>query len=308
MRPTFISILFCVTALFFFGCRKLIELDPSAGGAKWKKVFREPAIEIFFSSPQNGAALTLNRLVNTTSGGLEWSYFSDSINTGFNLGIGSDTTLCVVGGTKVQFIYGSNKTIKTYFLNETFFDCLYIDRSTCILNGEKNIWITRNSGRSIERVLRTDSLNTEAIGAFKTIARLSNNRFWVARASGNLFETKDKGVTWNKINLRYNGLTTIQMLSEQLGFYADKSGLYKTVDGGLSWRSLKNDAKDLHFFNANVGYITNANNEILKTVDGGITWRSVFYLDNVEVIEIFFLDENNGWVSTLSGIYKLSAP
>jgi photosystem II stability/assembly factor-like uncharacterized protein len=57
-----------------------------------------------------------------------------------------------------------------------------------------------------------------------------------------------------------------------------------------------------------VGYITNANNEILKTVDGGITWRSVFYLDNVEVIEIFFLDENNGWVSTLSGIYKLSAP
>lgn len=57
---------------------------------------------------------------------------------------------------------------------------------------------------------------------------------------------------------------------------------------------------DIHFVSPTIGYYCNKN-FIYKTVDGGISWREEVALKGDEFNEIHFIDENNGWACTRKG-------
>jgi len=66
-------------------------------------------------------------------------------------------------------------------------------------------------------------------------------------------------------------------------------------------RNLQKPAyNDIHFVSPTIGYYCNKN-FIYKTVDGGISWREEVALKGEDFVEIHFIDANNGWACTTKG-------
>jgi hypothetical protein len=56
------------------------------------------------------------------------------------------------------------------------------------------------------------------------------------------------------------------------------------------------------FVDSQKGWIINDNNTVYLSNDGGETWNPDFLFDHYEVTDMFFLNENNGWVCTDKGV------
>jgi photosystem II stability/assembly factor-like uncharacterized protein len=320
-RLVLISILFAT--LFLSSCKKSNSGEPtpddtsSSVNSNWVKVFNRETLDIYFADSLNGLALCKDGVYQSKNGGFTWKILVNnpsSTSVPFNVSMGSPSSFCYTTGDTICYSNDGGSTIKK-FIGDNFVDCFFIDENDVIINGKKNIWLLKDRGASLVPQFKNDSVyNPEAIIAYKTIAKLNASRFWVARPSGNLYETKDKGLTWSKLNLNYNKLTTIQMLSDNLGFYADQSGVKRTMNGGISWEYLNFKSADLHFFDKNTGYVSidqalqtfNRSSGVHYTKDGGVNWTEIF--KGVRVIEIFFINENHAWFSTSNGIYKFIGP
>lgn len=110
-------------------------------------------------------------------------------------------------------------------------------------------------------------------------------------------------------------LQKAQFLNKNIGWVISKTELFKTEDGGNSWKQIKLDIpeqatiKDVYFINQDVGWIVEQDNEItsnpitneyhfwiLKTDDGGKSWQRQYEKADIRIFQIYFTDENNGWV------------
>ncbi|WP_313502342.1 YCF48-related protein [Kaistella carnis] len=74
-------------------------------------------------------------------------------------------------------------------------------------------------------------------------------------------------------------------------------GLYKTTDGGNTWIDLNNQYRFrfIKIFSEQIIYAANYS-ELYKSSDGGLSWKLLFTYDNQEIADFFFLDENNGFL------------
>lgn len=84
-------------------------------------------------------------------------------------------------------------------------------------------------------------------------------------------------------------LSELQMIDQQVGYlsgtrnYGGYVRVYKTLDGGQTWRTLSINAEvqplSFFFMNAEVGFLSHygGNGNLLKTIDGGITWNQVSF-------------------------------
>lgn len=111
---------------------------------------------------------------------------------------------------------------------------------------------------------------------------------YMSTIAGGVLKSVDAGTTWSAAN---NGLTDFAMISLTMDAsgpqtaYAGGTGLYKTEDGGITWRnipaitgsviSLAADPNRLGVIYAGV-YNNLANGTIRKSVDSGVTWTTVF--------------------------------
>ena len=98
------------------------------------------------------------------------------------------------------------------------------------------------------------------------------------------------------------------------GFHFAKGGIFLTEDGGNTWQQVYSDRwiiKSVYLVNESIGYAlmaaNYAGNNIIKTTDGGRTWFEILnqgwydstYNDylSFEFSDIYFLDENSGWLA-----------
>jgi len=93
----------------------------------------------------------------------------------------------------------------------------------------------------------------------------------------------------------------VLFINPKKGFLIDNNGtVYKTLDGGINWQSIKilesNSLNHIFFVGEQIGYITESSGKILKTTDGGNTWTNskVNFFSNA----IFFLNKDAGYIST----------
>jgi photosystem II stability/assembly factor-like uncharacterized protein len=143
-----------------------------------------------------------------------------------------------------------------------------------------------------------------------------------------LLATTDGGHTWQS---RYNVPISIYRLffvDKMTGWASGSKGvIYNTVDGGLTWNTQRTEIETgdgavdlsgdgakqfaitgLHFIDKDHGFAgANATEgeggRLLATSNGGAAWRRQWIVPNAGIKDIFFLNQNDGWVLTDKGMF-----
>lgn len=136
----------------------------------------------------------------------------------------------------------------------------------------------------------------------------------LADVSGTLFKTTNSGESWTKMqcystafsirqikNIHYTSKNNIKLLLDD--------SVLVSYDWGYNFSKILNKKNDLeayfissYFMNDNVGWVVSAYPTVIrKTIDGGLNWE-VFKLTDVTMIfDVFFINENRGWMCGLDG-------
>jgi len=134
-------------------------------------------------------------------------------------------------------------------------------------------------------------------------------------ANNTLLKSTDAGNNWESIDLpfTYGIYNDLSLTSENTAYLCnDSSTLIKTIDGGLSWTSI--DFEDYHkftisyFYDDNFGWLVDDYSGYLaRTKDGGNSWTFMKVDESHTYVpsSIFFIDENNGYITSEMGyVYK----
>jgi len=124
-----------------------------------------------------------------------------------------------------------------------------------------------------------------------------------------ILKTTDAGTSWTIMATQYE-LLSLHFFDANNGIATAASGeILRTANGGASWttsaRSNFLNLNRLVFTSATTGYA--GGSEILKTTDGGLTWFKQTGFSSDVLTDIFFLNANQGYVTTYAGkVYKTS--
>lgn len=125
------------------------------------------------------------------------------------------------------------------------------------------------------------------------------NYGWISTFNGEVLITTDGGQTWASTMLS-GYIYDVQFLSETVGFLASSQGLFKSIDGGISWTVLGFTGSTIF----NVGFTSEENGSVgttsgvnAYTIDGGVTWTKVTEdaSINSNAYGVQFTDGLNGW-------------
>ncbi len=145
--------------------------------------------------------------------------------------------------------------------------------------------------------------NIPLSGQLNHIAYTSINTAFVCDSLGNIWQTSNRGDSWNRqyhSNPEYSpdsALSHIFFLDSQVGFVTGLHGIFlTTVDGGVHWNKKEIGAGDsiplsgIDFFNKNVGVVCGYK-YFYTTTNGGVTWKThtqpdnaTYYLNVVKLI------------------------
>jgi hypothetical protein len=138
----------------------------------------------------------------------------------------------------------------------------------------------------------------------------------------NLNITTDSGTNWqwtNGIPWYMGRLYSVHFVNDSIGFtagrmsdssmYYDAACVFKSIDGGRHWQLKLFDLKlcwdsfnDVHFVNADTGWVISMTGCILRTDNGGDRWYFQDSGVNKPLNDLFFLDDSTGWIAGDDGI------
>lgn len=108
---------------------------------------------------------------------------------------------------------------------------------------------------------------------------------WVSGMQGRLLRTTDGGITWRGAVVPTGGdmLESVQFVTPSIGYTSGPSGIWKSVDGGITWSDITPPITaavsfwGCFFVNQQVGLlmagVCGGPQYFCRTTDGGITWK-----------------------------------
>ncbi len=133
---------------------------------------------------------------------------------------------------------------------------------------------------------------------------------WVVGYNGTILQTMDGGKSWTpQVSAVSGNLFSVRFLDENTGWITASNGaLQKTTNGGQDWNHLNVSGtpkiRKLHIIDSNklwaIGGIVNYNIPMFST-DGGDNWTEESTPSVYAFEDLFFLDEDIGWMVGWSG-------
>ena len=134
---------------------------------------------------------------------------------------------------------------------------------------------------------------------------IDSNTGWAAGDEGDIFKTNDAGSNWTNLNQRYGStsrLNDVYFNSRSNGMAVGNNGTFlTTTDTGWHWSADSIIGPDLNLYSICFpdelhGFIGGETGLFLRTSDGGNSWETDFIHAEANLTDVFFVDQNNGWV------------
>ncbi len=160
-------------------------------------------------------------------------------------------------------------------------------------------WRTTNGGQTWQNLSITSTQD------MFEVFFLNEQLGFLCGEGGTVSKTVDGGNTWTSISIGVNlTLRDVFFLNPQVGYVCGASGaLRKTTDGGATWTTINTGTTTayffcVHFINDQLGFCTGEDGRFLRTTDGGNTWTITTAGYGDDILEIQFVDENEGYFVT----------
>lgn len=166
------------------------------------------------------------------------------------------------------------------------------------------------------------------IDEIKDLIQSDNSTLWAIGTGNFVTQSLDNGLKWKKItidnyftsngyitsNTTWNSIFFITPLIGWLsGGYAGQY-MYKTIDGGITWKSVITPATPeigasgincIHFISSEIGFVSTGIGKIFKTNDGGSTWKDQnIPIPTLGLNYIEFYKSQFGWVGGRGTLIK----
>jgi photosystem II stability/assembly factor-like uncharacterized protein len=130
---------------------------------------------------------------------------------------------------------------------------------------------------------------------------VSSTEGWVVGDAGLIRKTTNGGASWQTLTAPVAAdLTDITFTGPTRGFITGLAGnLFATTDGS-TWQKRSLPVNDplygVAFADSAHGWACGDGGAVIRTTDGGVTWTDVSAYLAFEFKDIFFVDQNQGWV------------
>ncbi|NWG28534.1 MAG: T9SS type A sorting domain-containing protein [Ignavibacteriaceae bacterium] len=285
------------------------------GGGKW--IWYESGVENTLrtvAAVNNGqrviAAGDGGMILISEDAGETWSQLSSpTIRNIWNMQIITEEIGWMVGegGTALKTSDGGLTWIQQPMPYPTapYWDLSFIDTFFGYICSNSGIILkTTNGGTSWQIQQAGDTRSLFTIYAFDTL--------WISAAgfAGKVVYTSNGGNNWiNVSGVSAAEINKIKFINDTTGFMAC-SGFYQSTDRGISW-FYRNDftvsgtsplTTNISFPTETTGYFTGGEMLLAKTKDEGEIWKRTIV--NTDFINVYFKDEQNGFLNTNQLIYK----
>ncbi|AUP79928.1 T9SS type A sorting domain-containing protein [Flavivirga eckloniae] len=206
----------------------------------------------------------------------------------------------------IGYIITSNELLETLDAGNTWLKKQNISSGNDMSFYNTTGYIVGNYGyvlKSIDNGTSWSQISTGFNNTFNTVNIIDDNNI-ILSTSNSVIKTDDAGVTWESSSIPNVSVVKTFFTSLLVGHAACLNGvILKTIDGGETWYSTKDDSNiipsnyfNIYFINENIGFATREHDYMYKTTDGGETWIEIS--GSIEAIYDFhFLDENNGFAT-----------
>ena len=288
-------------------------------GAGWSKVTVPNAgfSDIVFIDNNTGFAVGDQGLHKSGDGGKTWQLTSTRFS--------GDGYLAATADGKVFVILEHTDTLYRSFDGGITFsaikmnapmpltDIYFTGNDTGYVPAGKNALLrTTDGGHNWETVGPVTGLN---LGPGNFIPFFINGTTGWISDGHTIFHTMGSVNSWDSsknfpIQPSINSYITLAATDANVVYAAVKAitstSVYKSIDGGVHFSlagevaSSTQGYADIHFINANTGYLS-TNKSIFATSDGGANWTKVVTMANDFVTEIHFIDSDHGWACGTKG-------
>ncbi len=232
------------------------------GGLSWRVVLNTQLLNGFVTADGKAFFVGGDRIYYTTDGGAHFTnpaspglsglndIFFASLNEGFAIGP-NKFFKSTDAGVNWQMVPAINFGTSDYY--------------TLSFTSSDNGWVANKTG-----IFRFDAGNLNwvksnifvgAATGYTSIFAISPKIVYAANTSSEIVKSTDGGINFSfvgKLESASNLFIDIHFLTEQLGYACLNNSVYKTIDGGITWKSVvylvKNRMVELHFTDANHGW------------------------------------------------------
>lgn len=272
---------------------------------------------VFFIDTLNGWAVGQNIILRTTNGGGNWLggdspyhwrslFFTDLLN-GIIVGTSGRVHKTTDGGlTFTQKVSGVTGTLtNVYFKNPMvgFVGGEILNKIIMTTDGGEN-WFFAPYIPGLPIVIRDYFFMDDSVGWSCGLELLGS---WPYSIRGIVLKTVDAGFTWN-INYQNPmgaAFNNIVFFNERIGSILSTTGKFiYTTNSGISWQTenIPWQLESIARVNEFIGYRVGMFGLLYKTEDSGITWELISTDSSKYYKDIYFVDEEHGWIVGNDGL------
>jgi photosystem II stability/assembly factor-like uncharacterized protein len=201
-------------------------------------------------------------------------------------------------------------------------------------HGNERAWIVtlvdKELLRTVDGGVTWSKVPNQWNGNLQGISFIDAQHGWAVDETSQVWRSTDGGGTWTPLTRLkainddpgFIEVEELKFVDQSHGWIVETFHTWYTTDGGLTWEKSsfpqesqrEGQLTGISLFSKQVGWLSASNEELFYTNDGGQTWHLKKVSPNTALsknpvpefgfTDVYFVDENQGWLSSADKIYR----